>query len=70
MGGNRRLTKVAVKCYADIFVVNQSLILRTNICDENRHLHQAPNFICGKEEDSIPLLTSTLGRPTRHSADF
>ena len=40
---NRRLAKVAVLCSADTFVVNQSLVLRINICGENRHLRQAPN---------------------------
>ena len=39
---NRRLAKVAVQCSADTFVVNQSLVLRTNIRGENRHLRQAP----------------------------
>jgi len=38
---NRRLAKVAVQCSADTFVVNQSLVLRINICGENRHLRQA-----------------------------
>jgi len=42
LGGNRRLAKVAVQCSADSFVVNQSLVLRINICCENRHLRQAP----------------------------
>jgi len=41
--GNRRLAKVAVQCSADSFVVNQSLVLRINICGKNRHLRQAPN---------------------------
>ena len=40
-GGNTGLAKVAVQCYADTFVVNQSLVLRINICGENRHLRQA-----------------------------
>jgi len=40
--GNRRLAKVAVQRSADTFVVSQSLILRINICGENRHLRQAP----------------------------
>jgi len=40
---NRGLAKVAVQCSADIFVVNQSLVLRINICGENRHLRQARN---------------------------
>jgi hypothetical protein len=38
---NMGLAKVAVKCFADTFVVNQSLVLRINICGENRHLRQA-----------------------------
>jgi len=41
-GYNRRLAKVAVQYSADTFVVNQSLVLRINICGENRHLRQAP----------------------------
>ncbi len=40
-GGNTGLAKVAVQCSADTFVVNQSLVLRINICGENRHLRQA-----------------------------
>jgi hypothetical protein len=40
---NTGLAKVAVQCTADTFVVNQSLVLRTNICGENRHLRQARN---------------------------
>jgi hypothetical protein len=38
---NTGLAKVAVQCSADSFVVNQSLVLRINICGENRHLRQA-----------------------------
>jgi len=38
---NTGLAKVAVQCSADKFVVNQSLVLRINICGENRHLRQA-----------------------------
>ena len=30
---NTGLAKVAVQCSADTFVVNQSLVLRINICD-------------------------------------
>ena len=41
--GNSGLAKVAVQCSADTFVVNQSLVLRINICGENRHLRQARN---------------------------
>jgi hypothetical protein len=39
--GNTGLAKVAVQCSADTFMVNQSLVLRINICGENRHLRQA-----------------------------
>jgi hypothetical protein len=40
---NTGLAKVAVQCSADTFVVNQILVLRINICGENRHLRQARN---------------------------
>jgi hypothetical protein len=39
---NTGLAKVAVQCSADSLVVNQSLVLRINICGENLHLRQAP----------------------------
>jgi uncharacterized protein (DUF433 family) len=35
------LAKVAVKCSAETFVVNQSLVLCINIWGKNRHLRQA-----------------------------
>jgi hypothetical protein len=38
---NSGLAKLAVQYSADTFVVNQNLVLRINICDENRHLRQA-----------------------------
>jgi hypothetical protein len=41
LGHNTGLAKVAVQCSADTFVVNQSLVLRINICGKNRHLRQA-----------------------------
>ena len=40
---NTGLAKVAVQCSAETFVVNQTLVHRINICDENRHLRQARN---------------------------
>jgi hypothetical protein len=40
---NTGLAKVAVQWSEDTFVVNKSLVLRINICGENRHLRQAPN---------------------------
>jgi hypothetical protein len=39
--GNTGLAKVAVHCSADIFVINQSLVLRIKICGETRQLLQA-----------------------------
>jgi hypothetical protein len=41
--GKTGLAKVAVQCSAETFVVNQSLVLRVNICGENRHLRVAAN---------------------------
>jgi hypothetical protein len=38
---NSGLAKVAVQSSADSFVVNQTLVLRINICGKNRHLRQA-----------------------------
>jgi len=38
---NTGLAKVAVQCSEYTFVVNQSLVLRINICGDNRHLRQA-----------------------------
>jgi hypothetical protein len=38
---NTGLAKVAVRCSEDTFVVNQTFVLRINICGENRHLRQA-----------------------------
>jgi len=35
---NSTYKKLAVQYSADTFVVNQSLVLRINICGENRHL--------------------------------
>jgi len=40
---NSTYNKLAVQCSADTFVVNQTLVLRNNICGENRHLRQAAN---------------------------
>jgi hypothetical protein len=39
---NRRLSKVAVQYSEDCFVINQTFVLRINICGKNRHLRQAP----------------------------
>lgn len=37
---NMGFVKLTVQCYADIFVVNQSLVLLINICGKNLHLRQ------------------------------
>jgi hypothetical protein len=37
------LAKVAVQCYEDTLVGNQSLVRRINICDDNRHFRQYRN---------------------------
>jgi hypothetical protein len=39
---NTGLAKVAVQCYADTFVVNQSLVLRINIYGERRPPSPSP----------------------------
>jgi hypothetical protein len=38
---NKGFAIAGVPCFADTFVVNQTLVLRINICGENRHLRQA-----------------------------
>ncbi len=42
--GNTGLAKVAVLCSADTLVVNQSLVLRINICGENNHLQARKRY--------------------------
>jgi hypothetical protein len=42
-GGNTGLAKVAVQCSANTIVVNQSLVLRINVCGKNRQLLLAAN---------------------------
>jgi hypothetical protein len=41
--GNTGLAKVAAQCSADIFVVNQNLVLRFNIFGKNRHFDKPQN---------------------------
>ena len=48
---NTGLAKVAVQCSADSFVVNQTLVLRINICGKNRHLRQARNRYAACQKD-------------------
>ena len=50
---NIGLAKVAVQCSAYTFVVNQTLVLRINICGRNRHLRQAAKRKCLLEKKRI-----------------
>ena len=50
--GNTGLAKVAVHYSADTFVVNQSFVLRINICGENRQLLK-PTKRCRQYRDSL-----------------
>jgi hypothetical protein len=59
---NSGLAKVAVQCSADTFVVNQSLVLRINICGKNRHLRQAA------KRQAVKKLTSFLFKPYFYNA--
>ncbi len=43
---NTGLAKVAVQCSADTFVVNQSLVLRINICGENATFAKPETVTC------------------------
>jgi len=43
---NSTYPKGGVSCSADTFVVNQTLVLRINICGKNRQLLIAANRVC------------------------
>ncbi len=61
-GYNTGLAKVAVQCSADTFVVNQNLVLRMNICGENRHLRQARNRYRKPYDDSANIKQTYMKR--------
>jgi hypothetical protein len=63
---NTGLAKVAVQCSAETFMVNQSLVLRINICSENRHLRQARKRQAVKK----PLFSFMLSNSTIFKTDF
>jgi hypothetical protein len=63
--GNTGLAKVAVQCSADTFVVNQTLVLRVNICGENRHLRQARKR-CTKASLRSPFVQRAAAAPLLH----
>jgi len=61
---NTGLAKVAVQCSTDTFVVNRSLVLRINICGENRHLRQARNRYRLFYDDRANTNISALNKQT------
>jgi|GEM_PF-3567534 len=42
---NKGFAIAGAPCFADTFVVNQSLVLRINICGENRHFAKPENVV-------------------------
>jgi len=50
---NSTYKKLAVQCSVDTFVINQTLVLRINICGENRRLRQARNRYVPPKIESI-----------------
>ena len=65
--GNTGLAKVAVQFSADTFVVNQSLVLRINICGENRQLLKPANRY-GQVKST--LQTMTPGNDKKYGRTF
>jgi len=53
---------VAVQCSTDSFVVNQTLVLRINICGKNRHLRQAANRKRSCWDDNTKLKHFEIGQ--------
>jgi hypothetical protein len=49
---NTGLAKVAVQCSADTFVVNQSSVLRINICGENATFAK-PETVSSKADGTL-----------------
>jgi hypothetical protein len=50
---NSTYPKVAVQCFADSFVVNQSLVLRINICGENATFAKPQNVTSKSKNPKI-----------------
>jgi len=57
---NSTYKKLAVQCYADTFVVNQTLVLRMNICGKNRQL-----LVAAKRWAKSASLLLPIGLPLR-----
>ncbi len=53
---DRRSAKVAVQCSADTFVVNQSSVLRINICSSK----SPTSFSCKRSGGTVIVLTQEL----------
>jgi hypothetical protein len=64
---NSTYKKLAVQCSADSFVVNQSLVLRINICGENRQLLVAAKRYQQCYETQQPTVVSSKRRQTTES---
>ncbi len=79
---NTGLAKVAVQCSADTFVGNQTLVLRINICGENRHPSLSPKPLAltlpkkrhdrqqanRKMKDKMPMLRKINRAASRHTS--
>ncbi len=68
---NSSYKKLAVQCSADTFVVNQSLVVRINICGGNRQLLVAakryrPALDCGETERTVSLFLEHLLCNSQH----
>jgi len=49
---NSDLAKVAVQCSADTFVINQTLVLRINICGKNATFAKPQTVIANFKNDT------------------
>jgi len=50
---NSTCKKWAIQCYADTFVVNQTFVLRMNLCGKNRQLLAAAKRLCNKSGQTM-----------------
>jgi len=60
---NSTYKKLAVQCSGDTFVVNQSLVLRINICGGNRQLLVAANRWAKSASLLLPIGLPLRGSP-------
>mgnify|MGYP007080180733 CR=1 FL=1 len=62
LGTHSTYKKLAVQCSADTFEVNQTLVLRINICGENRQLLVAANRYRSCYGDSASIKLTALNQ--------